>query len=91
MAIEIRNAIIKSTMLGTKDHGIMTCYLYLDYGGEGQAFGGSSLIARASKTPKSVRILSVGGAGRTEWLTSWKSCVWSALRNGRHSQGNISA
>ncbi len=27
-------------MLGTEDHGIMTCYIYLDYGGSGQGFGG---------------------------------------------------
>ena len=37
---EIRNARIKSTSLGREDHGIMTCYLHLDYGGSGQGFGG---------------------------------------------------
>ena len=33
--MEIKNAKIESTMLGTEDHGIMTCYLYLDYGDKG--------------------------------------------------------
>lgn len=37
---EIQNAVIKSTMLGTEDHGIFTAYITLDYGGAGQAFGG---------------------------------------------------
>lgn len=34
------NAKIESTMLGLEDHGIMTAYLNLDYGGSGQGFGG---------------------------------------------------
>ena len=37
---EIRNALIKSTMLGMEDHGIMSCMLHLNYGGSGQGFGG---------------------------------------------------
>ena len=40
---EIRNAQIKSTFLGREDHGIPTCFLYLDYGGGGQGFGGYDL------------------------------------------------
>lgn len=38
-----KNAVIKSTHLGVEDHGILTCYLHLDYGGSGQGFGGYSL------------------------------------------------
>ena len=37
---EIKNAKIKSTMLGNEDHGILTCFLHLDYSGSGQGFGG---------------------------------------------------
>ena len=37
---EIKNAKISGTMLGLEDHGIMTCMLYLDYGGSSQGFGG---------------------------------------------------
>lgn len=40
---EIKNAKIESTMLGIEDHGIMTCFLYLDYGGSCQGFGGYGL------------------------------------------------
>jgi hypothetical protein len=40
---EIRNAVIKSTMLGLEDHGIMSCMLHLDYGGTCQGFGGYAL------------------------------------------------
>lgn len=41
--MEIKNAQIKSTMLGVEDHGIMTFYLHLDYGGGGQGAGGYCL------------------------------------------------
>ena len=43
MALHPKNAKIVSTMLGFEDHGIMTCYLYLDYDGSGQGFGGYAL------------------------------------------------
>lgn len=41
--MEIKNAIITSTMLGIEDHGIMSFYLYLDYGNSAQGAGGYSL------------------------------------------------
>ena len=40
---EEKNAVIKSTSLGYEDHGIMTFFLHLDYGGGGQGFGGYGL------------------------------------------------
>lgn len=41
--METKNAVIESTMLGVEDHGIMSFYLYLDYGGSGQGAGGYCL------------------------------------------------
>jgi len=41
--METKNAIIESTMLGIEDHGIMSFYLYLNYGGSGQGAGGYCL------------------------------------------------
>jgi len=40
---EIRNAKITGTTLGYEDHGILTCFLHLDYGDSGQGFGGWTL------------------------------------------------
>lgn len=42
---EQKNATITGTMLGREDHGIMTCFVYLDYGGVSQGFGGYALDA----------------------------------------------
>src|SRR5437773_1686917 len=36
----IQNAKIRSVSLGFEDHGILTCWLNLDYGGSAQGFGG---------------------------------------------------
>lgn len=36
----IENAIITNTALMIEDHGFLDSYIYLDYGGAGQAFGG---------------------------------------------------
>lgn len=41
--IETKNAIIEDASIFIEDHGILTAYLYLDYGGSGQGFGGHAL------------------------------------------------
>jgi hypothetical protein len=41
----IQNARITGTMLGVEDHGILSAFVHLDYGGTGQGFGGYSLDA----------------------------------------------
>ena len=43
------NAKITKTSLGPEDHGIFTAYIWLDYGGSGQGFGGWSFDGPAPK------------------------------------------
>ncbi len=43
--IETKNAVIRSVRLGPEDHGILTAWLDLDYGGVCQEFGGWNLQA----------------------------------------------
>ena len=50
-----KNAIIKSTMLGGEDHGIMTFWLHLDFGGTGQGYGGYGLDAPLKRDGKFIR------------------------------------
>lgn len=38
---------VESTMLGWEDHGILTCWLHVSYGGSAQGIGGYALDASA--------------------------------------------
>lgn len=42
-----QNGRIESTMLGIEDHGILTSFLYLQFAGSGQGFGGYTLTGGA--------------------------------------------
>jgi hypothetical protein len=71
---EIKNAVIESVRLTNDDHGVLSAWLMLDYGGSGQGFGGYALYL-----PKSFnhhKLQSVAGhfiwrcmevAGVSEW------------------------
>lgn len=61
--MEEKNAVIKSASIEIEDHGILSGWLYLDYGDSGQGFGGYALYL-----PKSYNhhILNVGYAGH--WI-----------------------
>ncbi len=43
MTIETQNAVIKSATITNDDHGLLSAWLTLDYGGSGQGFGGYAL------------------------------------------------
>lgn len=61
------NARIDSTFLGREDHGIFTAFLYLDYGGGGQGFGGYVLKDKYAYVFVS-RVLETVGASSWENL-----------------------
>lgn len=64
--MEIKNARIDGTFLGMEDHGIFTCWLYLDYGSSSQGFGGYFLESKPDMIQK---ILAVVGVDSWEKLS----------------------
>lgn len=82
--IETKNATIENVDLFIEDHGTLTAYLYLDYGGSGQGFGGYALYLPShythSKNNKNYaghflyKILKIVG------VSSWKDLKGKSIR-----------
>lgn len=75
--ITVRNAIIISAEISADDHGCLCGWLTLDYGGEGQGFGGTVLYL-----PKSFKHHNINGpAGHWIWRVMEIAGVehWSQL------------
>jgi len=80
---DIRNAIIESASITSDDHGLLSSWLMLDFGGCGQGFGGYALYIPKSFTHhelKSVaghfiwRVMEVAG------VYSWENLKGKTIR-----------
>jgi len=61
--IETSNAVITGASLCIEDHGFLSSFIYLDYGGSGQGFGGYALA-----TPKELTLELVNPNGAGVWI-----------------------
>jgi hypothetical protein len=73
--METRNAVITDASIGFADHGILTAFIRLDYGGEVQVFGGCRFYSpKAGISGKNCagyfiyRVLETAGVDRWEQL-----------------------
>lgn len=83
--VEERNAVIKSATITNDDHGVLSAWLDLDYGGSDQGFGGFVLYVPVSFTKHDPtgpnyaghfiwRVMEVAGVSR------WNELVGKTIR-----------
>jgi len=87
--IEVRNAIITKATITNDDHGLLSAWLSLDYGGSGQDFGGYALYLPFAPNPKDFKnsINQKNYAGHFIWrcmevadVTEWSKLVGKTIR-----------
>ena len=81
--MEIKNAVIEKARITSDDHGLLTVWLTLNYGGSGQGFGGYSLYLPKSFTHHKME----GVAGHFIWrcmeiagVTEWDAMTGKTIR-----------
>lgn len=98
MTIEIKNAIITDATITNDEHGLLSAWLTLDYGGTGQGFGGYALylpktFAHYAGQPNFAghfiwRVMEIAGVERWSALvgkTIRVKCEWEKV----HAIGHI--
>lgn len=92
----VRNAVITGATLSTADHGILSGWLFLDFGGSGQGFGGLvlSVLPQSPHWPGSgnyagvwiARVLEIAG------VSTWDALKGKTIRVRKASEwGDIMA
>lgn len=95
--VKIKNAVIESASITNDDHGLLSAWLNLDYGGSGQGFGGFTLYLPESFTHHKLmspaghwiwRVMEVAGVARWDDLKG-KTIRVKATHGGVQAIGHI--
>lgn len=81
---EIKNALITGTQLGYEDHGIMTFFIFLDFGGICGGFGGYALDSydqeNKSRKHSAYAGISIEAILKTAGVDSWEGLKGKYVR-----------
>lgn len=97
--MEVKNAIITGATITNEDHGLLSAWLHLDYGGGGQSFGGYALYLPkdfAHHNPEGPnyaghfiwRVMEIAGVGKWDQLKG-KTIRVKAEHSKIHAIGHI--
>lgn len=78
--MEIKNAVIKSITMSNDDHGCLTIWVNLDYGGVNQGFGGYSLYSPNSKQSGNYAGLFIWRILEIVDVNNWDNIIGKTIR-----------
>ena len=78
--MELKNAMITGTKLSNEDHCVLSAWVYLDYGGSGQGFGGHALYNPDWKNAKDITGLFIWRVMEVAGVENWDSLKGKTIR-----------
>lgn len=80
-----QNAVIERTLLGYEDHGLLTIFLFFNYGGSGQGYGGYVLDGKpmephGPRVPTELPGIAIAGILRALEVDRWEKLVGQHVR-----------
>jgi hypothetical protein len=82
--MEEKNALITSVSITNDDHGLLSAWLFLDYGGSGQGFGGYTLylpkVFTHADNQKNYAGLFIWRCMEIGGVTEWSKLVGKTIR-----------